>query len=71
MESGTRFLTTGFFMNPFPPGPCIPLGPFQIFTKILGDIRHFLFITGINDTTVKLFTDVNDTGDKLELAPVS
>jgi hypothetical protein len=33
--------------------------------KILGDIRNFVFIAGIKDTGVKLFTRVNDTGDKL------
>jgi hypothetical protein len=39
------------------------LGLFQIFTKICGDIRNFVFIAGINDTGDKLFTGVNDTGD--------
>jgi hypothetical protein len=28
----------------------IPLGPFQIFSKIRGDIRSSRFATGVNDT---------------------
>ncbi len=49
-------------MSPGPPS--IPLGPFQIFSKIRGDIREWMFITGVNNTGDKLFTGVNDTGDK-------
>ncbi len=41
-----------------------PLGPFQIFSKILEDILEWMFITGVNDTDDKLFTGVNDTSDK-------
>jgi hypothetical protein len=36
------------------------LGPFQIFTKIRGDIHNFVV-----DTSNKLFTGVNDIGEKL------
>ncbi len=37
-----------FFMNLCSSGPLsIPQGPFRIFTKIRGDIRNFVFITGV------------------------
>ncbi len=42
----------------------ISLGPFRIFSKIRGDIRECMLITGVNDTGDKLFTGVNDTGDE-------
>jgi hypothetical protein len=32
------------------------MGLFQIFSKIRGDIRERMFITGVNDTGDKLFT---------------
>ena len=48
----------------FPQAYSTPSGPFQIFRQILVDIHDFVFITGVNDTTDKLFTGVNDT-DKL------
>ncbi len=35
----------------------IPLGPFQIFTKIRGDVRSFLSIAGINDSGDKLLDE--------------
>ncbi len=36
------------------PGPLsIPLGPFRIFSKIRGDIREWMFISGVNDTCEK------------------
>ncbi len=44
--------------------PSIPLGPFWIFSKIRGDIREWIFIAGVIDTGDKLFSDVNDTGEK-------
>ncbi len=28
----------------------IPLGPFQIFSKIRGDIREWMYISSVNDT---------------------
>jgi hypothetical protein len=34
------------------------LEPFRIFSKIRGDIRELMFITGVNDS------GVNDTGEK-------
>jgi hypothetical protein len=54
-----------FFMNQCPPGPqvfhwCL----FEFFSKILGDICEFMFITGVKDTGDKLFSGVNDTGKK-------
>ncbi len=42
----------------------MPLRQFWIFSKIRGDIRELMFITGVNDTGEKLFTGVNDTADK-------
>jgi hypothetical protein len=50
-------------MNQFPP-QSIPLRPFQIFSKIRGDIRNSMCTTGINDTGGKFATGVNDTGGK-------
>jgi hypothetical protein len=51
-----------FFMIQFPHRPLgIPMGLFQMFTKICGDIHNFVFIAGV----VKIFTSVNYTGDKL------
>jgi hypothetical protein len=63
MESDTRFSTLGFFMNQCPPGPQVfHLSLFEFFSKIRGDIR--MFITVVNDSGDKLFSGVNDTGDK-------
>jgi len=43
------FLLVVFFMNQFPPQPLsIPLGPFQIFSKIRGDIRSLRFFNKKN-----------------------
>ncbi len=39
----------------------IPLGPFRIFSKILGDIRSSRLTTGINDTGANFAADINDT----------
>ncbi len=33
-----------------PKPPSVPLGPFWIFSKILGDIREWIFIAGVVDT---------------------
>jgi hypothetical protein len=64
-ESDTRFLTSGFYCDSVSSGPMsIPLGPFQIFSKIRGDIHNFVFIAGVNDTGDKLVIGVNSTGDK-------
>ncbi len=46
-------------MSPGPPS--IPLGPFQIFPKIRVDIREWMLLTGVQDTSDKLFTSVNAT----------
>jgi hypothetical protein len=52
-----------FFINQCPPGPGVfHWGRFEFFSKILGDIRESIFITGVNDTGDKLFTGVNDSG---------
>ncbi len=40
------------------------LGAASIFSKIRGDIREWMFITGVNDTGDMLFTGVNDISDK-------
>ena len=54
-----------FFINQCPhKPPSIPLEPFWIFSKIREDIRELLFITSVNDTGNKLFSGVNDTGEK-------
>jgi hypothetical protein len=50
----------------------ILLGPFRIFPKIRGDIHEWMFITYVNDSgnkpfTEKIFTGVVDTGDKTVL----
>ncbi len=59
------FRSQFFFHESVSPRPqSIPLGPFWIFSKIRGDIHEFMFITGVNDTDVKLFSGVNDTGEK-------
>jgi hypothetical protein len=41
-----RFFASGVFLESVP----IPSGPFQIFSKIRGDIRSSRFATGVNDT---------------------
>ncbi len=47
-DSVTRFSTSGIFINYFPLS--IPLGPFQIFSKIRGDIHSSSCTTGVLDT---------------------
>ncbi len=47
----------------FPGHMSILLGPFRFFSKIHGDIREWIFITGVKDTSDKLFTGVTDIGD--------
>ncbi len=60
------FFASGFFHESVSPQPqSIPLGPFQIFSKIRGDIRKSRCTTGINDTGGKFATGVNDTGTKI------
>jgi hypothetical protein len=51
-ESDTRFLTSDFFHKSVSPGP-LRRGRFQIFSKIRGDIRVRMFISGVNDTGEK------------------
>ncbi len=48
----------------YPQPQSIPLGPFQIFSKIRGDIRKSRCTTGINDTGGKIAAGINDTGGK-------
>ncbi len=52
-------------MNQFPQLQSIPLRPFQIFSKIRGDIRKSRCTTGINNTGGKFAPGVNDTGGKI------
>ncbi len=65
MESDTRFSTLSFFHESVSPRPpSIPVEPFWIFSKICGDIRELMFITGVNDTDEKFIAGVNDTGEQ-------
>ncbi len=41
-----------------------PIGAAVNVWKFLGDIRNFVFIADDNDNGDKLFTGVNNTGDK-------
>jgi hypothetical protein len=61
---GQRFFASGFFMNQFTQPPSIPLGQFQIFLKIRGDICKSRCTTLINDTRGKFATGIGDTGGK-------
>jgi hypothetical protein len=65
------FLFLVFFHESVSPQPwSIPLRPFQIFSKIRGDIRKSRcttggkFATGVNDIGGKIATGINDTGGK-------
>jgi hypothetical protein len=49
-----------FFISPWP----LPLWPFRVLSKIRGDIRESMFVTGVIDTGDKLFTGVNDISEK-------
>ena len=59
-----------FHESVFPQPQSIPLRPFQIFSKIRGDIRKSRCTTGINDTGGKfdtggkITTGINDIGGK-------
>ncbi len=65
-DSVTRFFASSFFHESVSPQPqSIPFRPFQIFSKIHGDIRESRCTTGINDTGGKFATGVNDTGGKI------
>jgi hypothetical protein len=44
----------------FPPDPLYPLGPFQIFPKIRGDICKSRCTTGMNDTGDKFADSINN-----------
>ncbi len=56
----TRFFVSDIFHESVSPqSQSIPLGPFQIFSKIRGDIRKSRCTTGINDIGGKFFTGVN------------
>jgi hypothetical protein len=58
-----RFFASDFFHVSVSPQPqSIPLGPFQIFLKIRGDICLSRCTTGINNTGGKFANGVNDTG---------
>jgi hypothetical protein len=65
-DSVTRFFASGFFhVSVFPQPQSIPLGPFEIFSKIRGDIRKSRCTTGINDTGGKFAAGVNASGCKI------
>jgi hypothetical protein len=54
-----------FFHESVPPLPqSIPYGPFQIFSKICGDIHKSRCSTGANETGSKTAPGINDTGGK-------
>jgi hypothetical protein len=60
-----RSFASGFFHESVSPQPqSIPLGPFQIFWKVRGDICKPKCTTGINDTGGKFATGLNNTGGK-------
>jgi hypothetical protein len=53
-ESDTRFSPSGIFYKSASLGPLsIPLGTFPIFSKIRGNIRELMFISGVNNTSEK------------------
>jgi hypothetical protein len=49
----------------------ILLSRFEFFAQICGDIRELMFISGVNDTSEKLFRCVSDTGDKFLIVDTS
>ncbi len=54
-----------FFMNQCPPGPQVfHWSLFEFFAKIRGGIRECMFFTGVVDNGDKLFSGVNDTGER-------
>ncbi len=55
-----------FYESDSPQPQSIPLGPFQIFLKIRGDIRKSRCTTCNNETGGKFATGVNDTGAKFD-----
>ncbi len=60
-----RFFVSRFFHESVSSQPqSIPLGPFQIFSKIRRDIRKSRCTTGINDTGGKIAAGINNTGGK-------
>jgi hypothetical protein len=61
-----RFFASGFFHESVSPKPLIiPIGPFQIFSKINGDIRSSRCTTGVIDTmSGKIAAGIVDTGGK-------
>jgi hypothetical protein len=59
------FFASGFFHESVSPQPqSIPFRPFQIFSKIRGDIRESRCTTGVNDTGGKIAAGINNTGGK-------
>jgi hypothetical protein len=60
-----EIFASGFFHESVSPKPLsIPLGPFQIFLKIRGDIRSSRLTIGISDTGGKFATGINGTSGK-------
>jgi hypothetical protein len=58
-----------FHESIFPQTQSIPLGPFQVFSKIHEDICKSRCTTGISDTGSKFATGINDTWRQI-LPPV-
>ncbi len=58
------FLLLVFWWISFPQPQSILLGPFQIFSKIRGDICKSRCTTNINDTGDKIATGVNEASGK-------
>jgi hypothetical protein len=59
------FLPLVFHESVSPQPQSIPLGPFQIFSKVRRDLRKSRCTIGINDTSGKFATGINDTSDKI------
>ena len=66
-KSDTRFSTSGFFMHQFPPGTWVSQSGHLEFLRKFAEILATLCLSPVLFTGDKLFTDVNDTGDKLSV----
>jgi hypothetical protein len=65
-RSLTQIFDFKFFHESVSPWPLsIPLGPFQIFYENSQRYPQLYVYRPVNDTSDKLFTGVNDTGNKL------
>jgi hypothetical protein len=48
-------------MNQFPPGHLVPIKIVSKFSKIRGDIREGMFVSGVNDTGDKFSSKIEKT----------